>query len=201
MNIVVREYSNSDWETVCDIHDRARPYEIRSFAPGASIEPMAEVAEEDGFFDGQQFVACVNQQVVGFVCIENEELTWLYVSPDFHRQGIGRRLVEPVRPQLGRDGYVLTVLENTAAVKFYEQMGFTICAVFPGAYQNYPCTCVRFALPSSRHRDRPPTPVKESLLLSGFDDTDWGTAYRDPYNIWRWKRTGKSRPHEARHPC
>ena len=193
-NIVVRDYSEPDWPAVCDVHDNAHPIEISSFAPKESSEPMSEVAQADGFFDGQRYVACVDEQVVGFICIEKEELTWLYVHPDFHRQGIGRSLVEHVRSQLGPDGYVLTVLENTAAVKFYERLGFTICAIFPGAYQSYPCTCVRLALPSSRHRNRPPTPVKKSLLLAGFDDTDWGTAYLDPSNIWRWKHKTQVQP-------
>lgn len=189
MSIVIRDYSKANWEGVCDIHDNARPLEISSFAPSASIEPMCEVAEEDGFFDGKQYVAYLNEKVVGFICIDGEELTWLYVHPDFHRQGIGRSLVEHVRPQLGKDAYVLTVLENTAAVKFYERLGFTICAVFPGAYQNYPCTCVRLALPSSRHRNRPPAPVKKSLLLAGFDEGNWGIAVLDSSNIWRWIRS------------
>jgi len=190
--IVVRDYSDADWLAVCCVHDNARPIEISSFAPTESVEPMSEVARADGFFASKQYVACVNEQVVGFICIEDEELTWLYVHPDFHRQGIGRSLVEHVCPQLGQNGYVLTVLENTAAVKFYEQLGFTICAVFPGAYKSYPCTCVRLALPASRHRSRPPTPVKASLLLAGFDDTDWGTAYLNASNIWRWKHNRES---------
>lgn len=188
MHVVIREYLASDWKAVCDVHDSARPLEIGSFVAQRVSETMAEVAKEDGFFDGQQYVACINEQVVGFICIDSEEITWLYVKPNFHRRGIGRKLVDHVRPQLGQHGYVLTVLENTAAVKFYERMGFTICAVFPGSYQNHPCTCVRLALPSSRHRNRPPTPVKASLLLAGFNDTDWGTAYLDASNIWRWKR-------------
>jgi|GEM_PF-668827 len=187
MEITIREFSNWDWEAVCDVHDRARPYEVGSFVSVNQIQPMSEVAHEDGFFNGKQYVACIEERVVGFICINKEELTWLYVDPNYHRQGIGKRLVEQVRSQLIPHGFVTTALENERGVKFYERMGFHICATFPGSCQDYPCTCVRLTLPSSRHNDRVPQPTKGSLLLAGYDGKDWGVPYRDEDGIWRWK--------------
>jgi GNAT superfamily N-acetyltransferase len=90
----IRRYQDSDWSEVCKVHNMARPIEVGCFMPCTNVFTLEEVAEDDGFFAGECFVACINNQVVGFVCIEPPELSWLYVSPDYHRQGIGKKLVE-----------------------------------------------------------------------------------------------------------
>ena len=189
LNVSIDKYQTDDWGAVCVVHDRARPLEVGGFMPGDVVDCMTAVYEEDGFFDGQQFVARLNEKVVGFVCIDGEELTWLYVDPEYHRQGIGRLLMEHVRPMIGPDGHVLAV--NPLAIQFYQQMGFEICAEFPGGCQGYACTCIRLAFPGSPRADRAPVPMKESLLLAGFDESDWGTAVKDSDGIWRWRHIPK----------
>ena len=189
MSITVRKYQESDWESVCSVHDLSRPYEVGMFVPIEVIQPMSEVAAEDGFYDGNQFVADLDGNVVGFICVRREELTWLYVHPDYHGKGMGRALFEKVRSILGKNAYVLTALENVNGVKFYQKLGFRISATFPGSCQGYPCTCVRLTMPNSSHENRKPSPCKESLLLAGFGEADWGEACKDEAGIWRWQRT------------
>lgn len=182
----IRRYQDSDWSEVCEVHNAARPIEVGDFMHCADVLALEDVAEEDGFFTGDCFVACTNQQVVGFVCIEIPELSWLYVSPDYHRQGIGKQLVAFVLPKLGKDAFLTTAFENTGGVTFYQQMGFRISATFPGSCQGYQCTCVRLTLPGSAREDQPPVPVKESLVLAGYCESNPGTAIRDEMGIWRW---------------
>ena len=86
----IRPYQENDWSDVCQVHDAARSIDVSTFMPSGEVLPLAEAAKEDGFFDSECFVICVQHQVVGFVCIEPPELSWLYVSPKHHRQGIGR---------------------------------------------------------------------------------------------------------------
>ncbi|MEM9090641.1 MAG: GNAT family N-acetyltransferase [Cyanobacteria bacterium P01_F01_bin.53] len=182
----IRQYQESDWSAVCEIHDAARPIEVSSFMPGAEALPLKNVAEEDGFFESECFVACEHDKVVGFVCIEPPELSWLYVSPEHHRQGVGKQLVESVLPKLGEDAFLTTSLENTGAIAFYQHMGFRISATFPGSCQGYPCTCVRLTMPGSAREDIPPFPVKESLVLAGYSEAKPGKALKDKMGVWRW---------------
>ena len=182
----IRRYRDSDWLEVCEVHNTARPIEVGGFMPCANLLTLEEVAEEDGFFAGNCFVAYMSDRVVGFVCIEPPELSWLYVLPAYHRQGIGKQLVEYVLPELGKDAFLTTAFENTGGVIFYQQMGFRISAIFPGSCQGYPCTCVRLTMPGSAREDQPPVPVKESLILAGYCEAKPGRAVRDKTGIWRW---------------
>ena len=182
----IRSYQKSDWPDVCQVHDAARSLEVSAFMPSDEVFTLAEAAEEDGFFDSECFVACVHHQVVGFIGIEPPMLTWLYVSPTYHRQGIGRSLMHHVLPKLGKNAYLTTALENADGVAFYQAMGFRISATFPGSCQGCACTCVRLTWPGGDREAIPPKPVKESLVLAGYDDTNPGQAIKDESGIWRW---------------
>ncbi len=114
----IRPYRERDWPDVCQVHDAARSLEVSAFMPSGEVLTLQEAAEEDGFFDSECFIACVHHKVVGFICIDPPELSWLYVSPEYYRQGIGRSLVEYVL-KLGKDAYLTTALENAFGVAFY----------------------------------------------------------------------------------
>ena len=182
----IRRYQESDWSSVCEVHNAARWIEVGDFMPAGEVLPLESVAEDDGFFESECFVACADEQAVGFVCIEPPELAWLYVHPDYHRLGIGTMLVEHVLPKLGKDAFLTTALENAGGVSFYQDMGFRIAAIFPGSCQGYRCTCVRLTQPGSALEDRPPTPAKESLVLAGYGESNPGKAVRDNTGVWRW---------------
>ena len=186
LELRIRPYSDGDWDAVCEVHDRARPVELESLGPPKGFAGMAEVAEADRFYEGRTFVATSGDSLVGFVTIENEELTWLYVEPSLRGRGIGRALVEHVLPMLGRDAFLLCAAGNLPARRFYEECGFVLAAEFPGSAEGIPTACVRLCLPWSRHRDRPPTPTPESLRLAGYPENAPGHAVRDEQGVWRW---------------
>ncbi|MEM6821155.1 MAG: hypothetical protein AAF558_04280 [Verrucomicrobiota bacterium] len=96
-------------------------------------------------------------------------------------------MLEYVFPLVGPNAFLTTSVENKVGVEFYKNMGFRISAEFPGHCQGYPCTCIRMTLPTSKHADRIPQPVKESLMLAGFSEENWGDAYRDEDRVWRWR--------------
>jgi putative acetyltransferase len=64
-------------------------------------------------------------QVVGFIGVVGDEVTMLFVHPDWRSQGIGRRLLTHAVTVLG--AMRLDVNEqNVQALGFYRQMGFTV---------------------------------------------------------------------------
>ncbi|MEO1670184.1 MAG: GNAT family N-acetyltransferase [Cyanobacteria bacterium J06631_2] len=77
-----------------------------------------------------------NNLVVGFVAIDSEMtwITWLYVLPDFYRQGIGRRLLRhAIRltawlryANCNSTVYVSVLSGNDAALNLYQSEGFKI---------------------------------------------------------------------------
>jgi GNAT superfamily N-acetyltransferase len=54
---------------------------------------LAATFENEGLFEGEVLVACDDETVVGFIAFADDEVTWLYVSPDYYRQGIGKKLL------------------------------------------------------------------------------------------------------------
>ena len=188
MNIEIREYTEADWSDVCQVHDRSRPYEVMNCMPAELVNPMKDEAEDDLFFASKTFVACLESAIVAFISILEDKITWLYVDPDYHRLGIASRLVEHIKPLIGKNGSVGCIKENLPALQFYEKMGFRKAAIFPGWIQDdYRCTVIRLAFPGSKYQDIPPKPCKKSLKLAGYDENNWGQAVRDANGVWQWK--------------
>lgn len=188
MNITIRAYTDQDWPAICAIHDAARPIELSGVPMIEPFTPMSKAAHEEFFFDSDCFVAEIDGRVVGFVAVDGAELTWLYVHPDLHRQGIGTRLAEIVMPMLGNDGFVYCVGGNPAARHLYEKMGFELAAEFPSRVQGAPCTCLRLALPTSQYRRRPPDPTEAALELAGYSADNWGKAvWLEKEAKWVWR--------------
>jgi ribosomal protein S18 acetylase RimI-like enzyme len=92
------------------------------------------------------FVAITNGQVAGFLTIatpfpETREITWMAVSPDHHRQGIGRALVEAALAEGRASGARLLHVKTLADLHpspeyaqtraFYHAMDFHRLIVLP----------------------------------------------------------------------
>ena len=79
------------------------------------------------------FVACIDGRVVGMAVVNGDELARLYVHPDCHRCGIGRRLFETARDAIREAGHremKVGALVDSARV-FYEAMGMTASDTVP----------------------------------------------------------------------
>lgn len=126
MNLSIRAYIAADWDTICDLHDRARIDELRGSVDPAAFLPLAVAAEPEGLFDGEVWVACAGEQVVGFVAADEDEISWLYVDPSHYRQGIGRMLLRHAVSLCGPVVAVEVLSGNTAAFDLYASEGFEV---------------------------------------------------------------------------
>ena len=86
-----------------------------------------------------------NGQLVGYAYgslpFERAAYAWcsevsIYLAPEFHSRGIGRKLYAAVEEILWRQGYqiiyALITSENEGSLRFHEKVGYTYCAQFPG---------------------------------------------------------------------
>ncbi|MEM8613943.1 MAG: GNAT family N-acetyltransferase, partial [Cyanobacteria bacterium P01_H01_bin.105] len=93
--IILRAYCNEDWSAVCAIHDRARTYELAGSCNPQALVPLVDEQEDiENFRRSEKFVACVDEQVVGFIGVDGTLISWLYVDPDYFSNGIGRELLQ-----------------------------------------------------------------------------------------------------------
>jgi N-acetylglutamate synthase-like GNAT family acetyltransferase len=71
------------------------------------------------------FVAVANGHIVGTGALQQHEIKSVFVSPDFHRKGIGRRLVKTVEGAAKQQGLVALKLSSSlAAVSFCAALGY-----------------------------------------------------------------------------
>ena len=138
------------------MHDRARPDELRGSCDPRAFMPLAEEQEDaEDFYRSHKFVACLGNQVVGFVGIDGTYLSWLYVDPAHYGQGIGRRLLRLGVQRIGPDAWTVVLTGNLRARRLYESEGFHVVSTFEGTNAGYPCTSMRLALFPSPRRHEP----------------------------------------------
>lgn len=75
----------------------------------------------------QMFVAVEQQRIVGMITLRNNShISLLFVDEKYHRQGIGRALIEYLREYLLSEAGIDRVTVNAApyGVDFYHKLGF-----------------------------------------------------------------------------
>ncbi|MEO1094070.1 MAG: N-acetyltransferase [Cyanobacteria bacterium J06638_28] len=122
----IRPYQSTDWSRLCEIHDASRLDELRFTVGVEAFLTLEQTAENEGLFDDKLVVADVDGIVQGFVAYSDEELTWLYVDPQFYKKGVGRALVRHAIAD-STSAMELELLEgNTPALKLYCSEGFRV---------------------------------------------------------------------------
>lgn len=80
--------------------------------------------------NSKTWVCTINTKVVGFVSLIGSEVAALFVDPDYHGLGVGRSLLDTVKPLCAQ--MKLEVFEaNTKGLAFYKAYGFRVTASRP----------------------------------------------------------------------
>lgn len=131
--LIIRNYQNTDWTSICRIHDDARMQELELAGLKDAFLPLAIAAKRENLFDYPGlFVAQENNMVIGFTACSEEELAWLYVAPEKMRCGVGRSLSEYALKRYPAIRYVEALKGNLPALKLYENLGFRLKGIEEG---------------------------------------------------------------------
>ena len=123
----IRPYHSDDAEQVIDLWHRCDL--LRH-----GISPQEEIRRKVALQPELFTVGIIEGQVVATVMAGYEGrrgwLNYVAVSPDYQRQGIGRKMVENAVAQLRETGCpkvnLQIVASNQVVVGFYESLGFTV---------------------------------------------------------------------------
>lgn len=105
-----------------------------SFEHGVGIVDPHPLAEQERYFrsvvlpDNTVKVATLDGLLVGFVAASRTSIAQLYVRKDFHRRGVGSRLLDWAKRQSEGSLSLFTFARNSGARAFYERHGFRIVA-------------------------------------------------------------------------
>ncbi|EDX83051.1 acetyltransferase, GNAT family [Synechococcus sp. PCC 7335] len=122
----LRRYDSEDWDAIAEIHDRTRLDELNASVGTEAFLSLAATAEEEELFAGEVWVTCDDHFILGFVAFADNEVNWLYVSPDYYRQGIGRLLLRHAINRCGKTVGTSVLSDNNAALQLYLSEGFQI---------------------------------------------------------------------------
>jgi ribosomal protein S18 acetylase RimI-like enzyme len=133
-DIVIRNYKQQDWARIEEIHDTSRKLELNLAGLDDAFVPLEQAAVNEGLFDYMVCVALINDNVVGFVAFSENEIAWLYVSPESMRRGVGKSLIMHVMNSTVQRPIELEVLAgNSPALQLYNSMGFETTETCSGA--------------------------------------------------------------------
>ena len=141
--LTYRQYQESDWKAICQIHDRARPDELRGSCDPRAFVPIEQDKEVEDLKMSRKFVACDDEKVVGFVGVDDKYLAWLYIDPSHYGRGIGRELLRISLGEIGPGAWTIVLDGNKKAISLYESEGFREVRRFESDNAGYPCTCIR----------------------------------------------------------
>ena len=88
---------------------------------------------------------CMDDDIVGFVAINDREIGWLYVDPAEARKGIGRQLLRRCMREISGKACVFVLNGNQPAINLYQSEGFTIVHRFKSKNNGYPCTVLELS--------------------------------------------------------
>lgn len=74
------------------------------------------------------YVAAEDDRIIGMVSIKDSHITKLYVHPDCHGRGIGKKMFNIAKDEIIKSGFhgMNAVAIGESAVPFYERMGMKI---------------------------------------------------------------------------
>jgi len=115
---------------VCASFARAGELEERSIEEIDSYvnERGSESAIREQFDEYDFRVANVDGQIRGVIAVQGDEITKLYVDPDFQGRNIGRTLCEWAEQFIGKKGYLALMAWAAfdAAIPFYKAIGMSV---------------------------------------------------------------------------
>jgi ribosomal protein S18 acetylase RimI-like enzyme len=147
MQITIRSYQKEDWQVICQIHDAARPDELKGSCDPRAFIPLEKDPEVKHLQSCRKLVAEVNGSVVGFVGIQDDYLGWLYVHPDYYGNGVGRLLLREGLELIPGNAWTIALADNRRAVHLYQSEGFSEVLRYQSDNSGYPCTCLRLERP------------------------------------------------------
>ena len=81
------------------------------------------------------YVAVEKLKLIGTASLEKNRILSVFVEPDLHKQGIGRKLVKHLEITAIKEGYnKIEIPSNITAVKFYEKLGYKKIKKIVSAY-------------------------------------------------------------------
>ena len=134
--MITRQYRDADWDRVQEIYDLSKPDEMGGDVDAAALRPLASDPEMLELFRASKIVVATDDddEVIGFGGFKGSYVSWLFVHPAYRRRGVARALLASMLARLEGPIRLNVLRSNVAAIKLYEEFGFTVSKDFVGRF-------------------------------------------------------------------
>ena len=144
ISIEIRRYNDCDFSRLVEIHDQARPIELRDSCDERAFVPLAQDEKDlEDFIKSKKLVAVSNETVLGFIGFSVDEIGWLYVDPKAFGNKIASKLLEKALEDLPNKTSIYVLEGNIAARKLYDKYNFIELTSFESTNSGYPCRVIK----------------------------------------------------------
>jgi GNAT superfamily N-acetyltransferase len=75
--------------------------------------------------DGEIYVLKENEKIIGTARVFKRFISGVFVNPDFHKKGLGKKLMETLENRIKETGHEKSILySNITSINFYEHLGY-----------------------------------------------------------------------------
>jgi len=147
----IREYIETDWESVSEIYNLSKVDEMRGSVDLAAIVPFEDDRSALHLFEHSDIIVMeIDSRIVAFAGNRNNYICWLFVHPDYRRKGIARKMLAKILEGLSGTVTLDVATCNSAARSLYESMGFTLAKICIGDFNGYECQAMTLLLKNER---------------------------------------------------
>lgn len=119
---MIRKYKEQDTEAIISVW-RSASAVAHPFLSDSFMDQGEQDIRNIYLKFAETWVTVVDSQVVGFIAMAEDEIGGLFLDPDYHGQGLGRKMVDLVRSI--KSSIRVEVFErNTIGRRFYAAYGF-----------------------------------------------------------------------------
>lgn len=131
----IREYTKDDYRQVRKLYLDGRRRELATANLKGVIDLEKDKAKLEKFEKGKNLVIDLDGEICGFICLNNPEVSLLYVSENHTRKGYGKELlakgIEELRKNIRDEKICLDLFkDNEKAKTLYESLGFEVAYNF-----------------------------------------------------------------------
>lgn len=127
MSFKVIHYTDAYFALIAKIHDEGRKDELKLAGLDDAFVSFEEASKNEGLFHHKHVeLAMLDEEVVGFIAYDEEEIAWLYIDKRHRLEGTASKLIEHALKIEPCIYYVECLKVNVPARKLYEKHGFEL---------------------------------------------------------------------------
>jgi putative acetyltransferase len=124
MIFTIREYENNDLDAVMSAWENASKVG-HPFLTAEFLDLERQIIPKEYMPNADTWVAEYNGKVIGFISLNGNEVGAIFVQPEFHGLGAGRKLMDKAQ-ELHGDLEVEVFEANSIGRNFYDNYGFEL---------------------------------------------------------------------------